>query len=214
MQRISHIFKSTQGSTMVELMAVLAIIGMWVAALLETIWSGMYFAKDVENNIKAINLAREGIEGMTNIRDTNWLRFSSDRRNCWRTKDYQWGCINSPTFSWLIGSGSYTIYPKNGAWYLSGITSPPSYTSNWASYANIFKVGLDSGGFWTQTGVVASPKCSSDVNVGCLTIFTREININVTGTGMMNVQSIVRWQGKRDRSVILETVLTNWKSNF
>ena len=44
---------------MIELMAVLAIMGMGIAGLLETIGSGIYFAKDTEDNIKAINLARE-----------------------------------------------------------------------------------------------------------------------------------------------------------
>lgn len=47
---------------MVELMAVLAIMGMGIAAMLSTIGSGIDYAHDTENNIKAINLAREGIE--------------------------------------------------------------------------------------------------------------------------------------------------------
>lgn len=47
---------------MIELMAVLAIMGMGIAAMLATIGSGIDYAKDTEDNIKAINLAREGIE--------------------------------------------------------------------------------------------------------------------------------------------------------
>lgn len=80
---------------MVELMAVLAIMGLGIAALLQTIVSGLYYAKDTENNIKAINIAREGIEGMINIRDTNWLRFSSDKANCWRVDAYVATCIGN-----------------------------------------------------------------------------------------------------------------------
>jgi type II secretory pathway pseudopilin PulG len=47
---------------MIELMAVLAIMGLGIAALLQTLVGGLYYARDTENNIKAINLAREGIE--------------------------------------------------------------------------------------------------------------------------------------------------------
>ncbi len=205
--------RSITGSTMIELMAVLAIMGMGIAWLLETIWSGIYFAKDTENNIKAINLAREWIEWVINIRDTNWLRFSGDRVNCWRTKDYNGWCINDSSFVWLIASGSYTIFTRNGAWVLSGATQIDP-TANWNGYANMYMVGLDSGGFFTQTGVTTTQWCSNQTQTGCLTVFAREISLTVIGTGTMNVKSIIRWQERRPMSVILDTTLTNWKSNF
>lgn len=209
-----RILRWNQGATLIEIMWMLAIVWLGIAALLQTIGSGVYFAKDTENNIKAINIAREWIEWVTNIRDTNWLRFSSDRVNCWKTLDYNWWCINDPNFTGLIHSGSYILYTRNGWWYLSGISTPPPYDTNWNSYKNTYKVGLDDRGFWTQTGVVTTQTCSSQTQTGCLTIFHREILINVTSTGSMNISSIVRWQERRQRSVILETVLTNWKSNF
>lgn len=206
-------FWKVRWTTMIELLAVLAIMGMGIAALLETIGWGIYFSKDTENNIKAINIAREGIEGITNIRDTNWMRFSSDRQNCWRTRDYNWLCINDSSFWGLLTTWTYTLFPRNGAWYLSGVVDP-GYSVNWAGYSSVFKVWLDSTGFWTQTGVVTSQTCSSQTQTGCLTPFTREINITLVGTGTMKIKSIVRWQGKRSRNVTIESVLTNWKSNF
>lgn len=208
---------SKKWATLVEIMWMLAIVWLGIAALLQTISSGIYFAKDTENNIKAINIAREGIEWVTNLRDTNWLRFSSDRINCWRVKDYDGGCINIPNSPNLIQSGSYTLYSKNGAWYLSGVTIAPAsidYATNWTAYRNAFRVWTDATGFWTQTGVVTSQTCSSQTQTGCLTIFNREIIIHVTSTGSMNVKSIVRWKDRRDRNVTLDTILTNWKSNF
>lgn len=51
-----------RGATMIELMAMLAILGLGVSAMFAVVTSGIYFAKDTEDNIKAINLAREGIE--------------------------------------------------------------------------------------------------------------------------------------------------------
>ena len=210
---IHTLLRQLRGSTMIELMAVLAIMGMGIAGLLETIGSGIYFAKDTEDNIKAINLAREWIEWVINIRDTNWLRFSGDRVNCWRTQDYNGGCINDPSFVSLISSGSYTLYTRNGAWLLSWATQIDP-VANWNGYASMYRVGLDSEGFFTQTGVVTTQTCSNQTQTGCLSIFAREINLIVTNSGSMNVSSIVRWQERRYRSVILNTTLTNWKSNF
>ena len=53
---------NNQGATMIELMAMLAILGLGISAMFAVVTSGIYFAKDTEDNIKAINLAREGIE--------------------------------------------------------------------------------------------------------------------------------------------------------
>ena len=43
-------------------MAMMAILSIAIAAMFSTVTGGIFFAKDSENRIKAINLAREGIE--------------------------------------------------------------------------------------------------------------------------------------------------------
>ena len=189
-------------------------MGLGIAALLQTIVWGMYYAKDTEDNIKAINIAREWIEWVINIRDTNWLRFS---------KDYDVTCIwksdNSVSPSWTfwnntnIWSWSNTLYSRNGVWFLSGTTSIDP-VANWAVYKPTYKVWLDANGFYTQTGV-SSVTCSSSLQKSCLTIFTREIIIsNPTISGSLNVSSVVRWIDRRPQSVILNSTITNWRSNF
>jgi type II secretory pathway pseudopilin PulG len=116
--RITSTISHTRGATIVELMVVLAILGLGITALLETIWWGIGYARDTENNIKAINIAREGIEGMTNIRDTNWLRFSSDKTNCWKVKDYTSTCIGNSAAT-ILSPMSYTLISMSGLWFLS-----------------------------------------------------------------------------------------------
>lgn len=217
--------QNQKGATIVELMVVLAILWLGITALLETLSGAINFAQDTENNIKAINIAREWIEWMTNIRDTNWLRFSSDKTNCWKVHAYRSWCIgnSSPAFYpasnvWgeSLSGGNFTIYSQNGAWYLSGISSTPPYTT-WTAYRSIYQVWLDGWGFYTQTGV-SSTACSVFQQKNCKTLFTREIILKVPGgtaaTGTLIVQSIARWYDRRPQSVILETTLTNWKSNF
>ena len=199
---------------MVELIAVLAIMGMGIAAMLATIWSGIDYARDTENNIKAINLAREGIEWVVNIRDTNWLRFSSDVKNCWRVINYNGTCIWGAATPPNISSWSYLLYAQNGLWFLSGVTAP-NYSSNWSGYKNIFQSYIDNQWYFTQTGTYAANNlCNNVTGTGCTTPFTREIKVIEVSTGTLKVSSIVRWIEKRPREVNIETTLTNWKSNF
>lgn len=201
---------------MIELIAMMAIMGLWIWSMLGVIGSGTDFAKDTEDTIKAINLAREGIEGVTNLRNTNWLRFSSDKTNCWRIKDYVSTCIGhaSGTGSEFLQNGSYLLYTKNGAWYLSGMANI-DYVSNWTAYRNAYKTWLDNSGYYTQTGTtIPTILCSSEWQPNCMTPFNREIQISTSWTGIIYVTSLVRWQGKRQREVTLTTTLTNWKSKF
>lgn len=215
-----HLIKNTCWTTMVELIAVLAIMGMGIAAMLATIGSGIDYARDTENNIKAINLAREGIEWIVNIRDTNWLRFSSDVKNCWRILNYQWTCIGNNTVANnaaqnMTGS-SYVLYAQNGLWFLSWVTTSVNlYSTNWTSYKNIFRTYVDNDGYFSQTGTYSSTLCNNISGTGCTSPFTREILVdNITNTGTLQVTSTVRWIEKRPREVIIKTTLTNWKSNF
>jgi type II secretory pathway pseudopilin PulG len=196
---------------MVELMASLAILSLGITALLQTLWGGILYANDTENNIKAINIAREWIETVINIRDTNWLRFSSDRTHCWIVKDYDATCIGDLTPA-EIGSWTYTVVWANWAWYLSWVASGVDPIGNWPVYKEQFKVGVDAEWFYTQTGV-SSIGCSSERTKDCLTSFTREIYIMVSWW-TVNVQSIARWNLERPRSVTIQSTLTNWKSRF
>lgn len=218
--RIGIVLVNKKWVTIVELMVVVAILGLGIAALLQTIGWGINYTRDTENKIKAINIAREGIEGMTNIRDTNWLRFSSDKTNCWKVKDYSSSCIGSalppyPANPWYISTGSYTIDTNNGVWLLSGTATIPFTT--WSTYKSAYQVNLDAKGFYSQTGT-ATIQCTSFLQKNCKTIFTREILLDIpvpiTQTGVLTVKSIVRWVDGRPQSVILDTTLTNWKSNF
>lgn len=71
----------------------ITILSLSLTTLFYTLTQTMSFSRDSEARIKAISLAREGIEAMYNIRNTNWLRFSSDRKNCWDVLGYNSDCV-------------------------------------------------------------------------------------------------------------------------
>ena len=209
-------FFNKKWATMLELIVMMAIMALWVASMLWVIESWTYFSKDTEDTIKAINLAREWIEWVTNIRNTNWQRFSSDKFNCWKILDYSSNCI----WGWVassISSWSYKLYSQNGLWYLSGVTATFSdvWGADWIGYKTIYKTWIDTDGYYTQTGMTnIGSWCTSERSNNCLTQYTREIQVVPQGTGSLSVKSIVRWKWRRDQEIILDAVLTNWKSKF
>ena len=203
--------RGRRGSSLIEIMAMMVILGLAVTAMFSTVTSGIYLATDSESRIKAINLAREWIEGATNLRNTNWLRFSSDQINCWRILEYNSTCIGStPLFvdSNSFGTGatptSYILENKNGAWYLTGTTS-----GSW--------LWVDTNWYYYASGITAwDTLCTFDVTTNCRSLFTREIRVqqNWANTWSITVTAVVDWFDRRAQNVTINTTLTNWKSKF
>lgn len=50
-------------------------------------------ADSTGKRIEAIQIARDGLEAFTNIRDTNWIKFAADYENCWNTLNYDSNCV-------------------------------------------------------------------------------------------------------------------------
>jgi len=80
--------KSRRGETIVEvIIAVVVLVVGILAAFRLLINSGIQNELSRER-VVATNLAREGIEAVRNIRDTNWLRFGGEKRLCWNNADF------------------------------------------------------------------------------------------------------------------------------
>lgn len=196
-------------SSLIEIMAMMAILWLAVTAMFSTIVSGIYLATDSESRIKAVNLAREWVEWVTNLRNTNWLRFSSDQINCWRVLWYQSGCIWDSTFAnansfWTGASTtSYILENKNGAWYLTGTTS-----GSW--------LWIDNDWYYYASGTTWGDLCTFDLTTNCRSLFTREIRIqqDPSSTGTINITTVVDWFDRRPQNVTIYSTLTNWKSKF
>lgn len=109
------------GATLIEMMGMIVVLALSLLTMFTVLTQGIYFSYDTEARVRAINLAREGIEAVINIRNTNWLRFTSDRDKCWDTLNYNASCIgsNRATYTDFIEDGSYILTRENGVWKLS-----------------------------------------------------------------------------------------------
>ncbi len=81
----------------------------------------MRFTQTIRTKIVATNLAREGIESMYQIRDTNRRRWSSKRDQCWLKVNPLVDYIDGMGSEWCenkderLGSGNYVVI-NSGLW--------------------------------------------------------------------------------------------------
>ena len=113
-------------------MVVVVIVSVGIFGAYQVVNSGRVLATTTENRIEAISIAREGIEIVQNIRDTNWIKFSSDYLGCFDTLNYDTSCIGSrETGSTLtpsrIGTGSYVLNRTGNLWQMTSVTPPGSF---------------------------------------------------------------------------------------
>ena len=200
-----------RGFGLLEAMIVIFVVSYGLMTAYSILSRGQRFSNVTANRIQAINIAREGVEAVTNIRDSNWLRFSADLPNCWKTKGYSQSCVGNSGIGHVIGSGAaatFVPYLSGGLWYLTG-------AANSGVYLDAEGLPYQTGGTFTASG------CSRISMKSCKTIFTRQLTITHpnapadvcgSGTGCMNVLSTVSWTDESSHSVNLETLLTNWKS--
>ena len=76
-----------KGETITEVMvSVTILVGVLVAGF-GVLKNAIETNTDVRNRIIATNIAREGIEGVRNIRDSNWLKYSGEKLDKWLCND-------------------------------------------------------------------------------------------------------------------------------
>lgn len=210
--------KNKKGNSVIEVVVVIVIITIWLVGAYNILNSWTKLALTTENRIKATNIAREGMEAMQNIRDTNWIKFSSDYTNCWNAKDYSISCIWDTTDATKISSWSYTISQNWSLWYLNLVSVMPA-TGSFSGVIKNYPIYFDDNWFVTQTGSYTT-RCSTDTSTWCVSIFSRELLIDYPDTWAttdkrMRITSRVKWVDWSKMwdpyNVTLSTILTNWK---
>jgi len=94
------IFKQ-KGETLVEVMVAITIMGIVLTAAFVLFDQAISTNINIRHRVTAMSIAQDAVEGIRNIRDTNWMQFSGARRDKWLVYD-------NDTLS-SIGADFYTI---------------------------------------------------------------------------------------------------------
>ncbi len=101
--------KKQKGETLIEVITALTALVLAGMASVTVIISVMHSNAISKEYLIAQNLAREGIEGVISIRNTNWLKYPSDKKNCWLALD-PGDCgtkvVDNGTYILEMGTGS------------------------------------------------------------------------------------------------------------
>jgi hypothetical protein len=203
-------------TTIIEAMIAMFIVIVWIIWVYTIYTKSQKLSTATENRIKAISIAREWIEAMQNIRDTNWILFWADPQNCWNVQDYDFHCLWNTSGAYKIKPWDYKIYKDtDNRWKLIPSSVAPLLDySSWA-YRTDYEVKLDPNWLYTQSWWT-----------WLIPIFTRKINISYLNTDTnptpdqndekMLVESKVSWADNSKTwfyTVNLENLLTNWKKD-
>ncbi len=196
-----------KATSIVEAIVLMMIIVTGVTWMYKIYMSSIWLEQWIKNKIIAINIAREWIEAMTNIRNTNWILFLSDTKDCWNTENYQNSCVQDINLTTTDIDGTYKIYKNDlNRWQLDKSINLWTYESS-ADFRNEHRVWLDNNWFYTQSWIIKD----------LIPLFTRKIVVSYetdSNDEKMEVKSIVEWfdnSSSATHKIELTKILTNWK---
>jgi type II secretory pathway pseudopilin PulG len=206
-------FKKNSGQTLIETIVAIGLLTTGIIGGLSLAITAQGAAEDILNQIIATNLAREGVEVVRNIRDTNWIIGAhagllttcpgiGPDQECYTN----WGDYFPPDPDPRNFTVEFT--PGTNAWTLAENFDPN------------FRLYKHPNGLYRHTSAGGSP-----------TIYYRAIILDYDiaapfdTSPALGVQSIVWWNGKQCPTVtqlsdtgltlckiIVEDVLTNWRN--
>ena len=221
---------SQKAAWIIEAMVVLLLLTVWVTGVYSILVSSQKLSQSTSYRIEAIQIARDSLEAMTNIRDTNWVEFWGDVRNCWNTWNYDRDSTPSCIWddSWdsqrisHTANQSFILYRDEVTWKfeLERRSRNPNNFSE-LDYRDNFRVYYDDNWFYTQSWSLSLP----DENL-LSREYTREIRIDYLNENFqsqwstavsnpaMDITVLVQWADPavtENRSLEMTTRLTNWR---
>lgn len=132
-----------KGFTLVELLIVIFVISTGLILIIKGVSESHRYLSETAQRTVALNLAKEGIEAVYNLRNSNWRRRPDKKNECWITNiPLDQNDENDPncetTGSRLQAGWTYMLsgYTLSGAWWLIQQDAP--------LLSGIFKVNIDS----------------------------------------------------------------------
>jgi len=224
--------RKQSGQTLIETMVAVFILAMGITAAVGLAIFALSSATQVIRQIIATGLAREGVEAVKNMRDTNWLKIPTIDTNCY---NYDTGASDAKCYkNWLNPGGvdTFDINPPSGnKSYV--LTFNPTINKFWQLSQQNNKYGLDFDTDISGLNFQGFFKPNTTSNYGS-SDFYRKITLRTDGANSsapfntnvgprLQVISQVWWTGKNcprtadwpglnKCSVEIQTFLTNWKN--
>jgi hypothetical protein len=186
--------------------------------------SGQKLAATTTDRVQAINFAREWVEAVKNIRDTNYFQYPANPTDCWIVKDYNCTTSNKyQTWSYVLARKDFATWGTlicDHCWYLSGTTTNVVESrpiSNWTVYQWKYALALNGSGYTITGSTFWSPTiCRNSTSTGCLTQFTREIALKRVEDDTVEFSSYVHWRDANGSIMTVELPMTlkNWRTKF
>jgi len=217
---------SLKATSIIEAIIVLLVVVSGITWVYWLLISSQNLANSTSQRIEAIQIARDGLEAFTNIRDTNWNRYSADYENCWNTLNYNSSCIGTTGTATDIRHGNnrgYVIYRDSQNRFRLLQMNYPAW-SNYADsvYRSRFGIRRESENwFYTQSWWVVYGNSTNEP------FYTREIQVDykndswvsqwslASNNDIMEVNVIVQWNDRASKQIQkleMSTLLTNWKA--
>jgi prepilin-type N-terminal cleavage/methylation domain-containing protein len=218
---------SQAGFTVVEVIVALAVFSIGILATLSMANFGLQASSSNERTVTGLNLAREGVEAVRNIRDSNW----NVKARGIGGSAYTWDCLPGPNQGisepapgcslgstvWKMtdaGSFNYILFPQmaNGLWSVNRNTGTGNGSTQDPAYLICPSSGVIDGipaPFYTPNG--AANPCP-----GGGSPYYRRVQIargKDMGNGTFNakVTVYVSWPQKKGNDIVLEEYLTDWR---
>ena len=225
---LKRIFKTRNAETILEVIISLFVISIGATVTTTLIVNAIASNAYGKNNLIALNLAVEGIEAMRDIRDSNWLKYSYDKANCWNMLPNPKSAVDKDNCNDvlnLIAPGNYTadLNLQTMKWEMtnvagSGLNLPangPAQPSD--ENFRLWFVDL-SGATAKQIYVSKYVGLTGGITPHTASQFYRMITVSYSGGAAfpaaqtnMTVTSLVQWyEGPIVRQIQLDTILTNY----
>ena len=100
--------KHLRAESLIETIVAVTVIALGAVSVGIMVRTGLIGDELSQDRMFATNLAKEGIDAVSNIRDTNWLRYGIQNDDCWNTADEPLTDITNCDSS-LIDEDNYTL---------------------------------------------------------------------------------------------------------
>jgi len=107
----------------VEVIIAIFVVALGSGVATSLILSALQSNEFSRDNLTALNLAVEGIEAMREVRDANWLKFSSNKEDCWNMRPEAavgTACVAAGKIAGGFFTPDLNLDPNHYTWSLSG----------------------------------------------------------------------------------------------